>query len=207
MKALQVMVQTYTQTPKFGDVKKFQGELETAAHRVQVLESELNAFKTELADVNNALENIRSKSPLVSRKHSTQSQLSNSSSSSPQLSTDSPTLGSGWGDDFRDISELPPPQPNQPTSIPIPPPMQDASVPAPPPPPPPPGAPMQDDKEPNLRKVVALYQFDSEAPDTLPMAVGEEFFVIDDDQDGWTKVERVDHTEEGFVPSSFIQNM
>ena len=82
MKALQIMVKTYTETPQYGDVKKFQGELETATHRCQVLESDLNAFKAEHADVNNCLENIRSKSPSVGRKYSTQSQLSNSSSSS-----------------------------------------------------------------------------------------------------------------------------
>eukprot|EP00092_Neocalanus_flemingeri_P012395 GFUD01013363.1.p1 GENE.GFUD01013363.1~~GFUD01013363.1.p1 ORF type:complete len:567 (-),score=164.04 GFUD01013363.1:214-1914(-) len=225
MKALQMMVQTYTDNPKFGDVKQFQGELETAAHKVQVLESELNAFKTELADVNHQLENIRSKSPSVSRKQYTQSQQSSSSSSSQsdtlerenpkQISSDSSTLASGWGDDFRDVSELPPPTLSQAISIPIPPPMQNVSTSAPPPPPPPPPpvvAPGPDYEELKPRKVVALYQFNSDATDTIPMAEGEEFFVSEGDQDGWTKVQRVDSRffedmGEGFVPTSFVQNI
>ena len=51
MKALQMMVQTYSQNPKFGDAKKFQGELDTATHKVQMLESDLHPLKNELQEV------------------------------------------------------------------------------------------------------------------------------------------------------------
>ena len=46
----------------------------------------------------------------------------------------------------------------------------------------------------------------------ISMAAGEEFIVIENDQDGWTKVRRVDRryfddVGEGFVPTSFIQSL
>jgi hypothetical protein len=34
MQGLQVMVQSYSQNPKFGDKKKFQGELDAVTHKV-----------------------------------------------------------------------------------------------------------------------------------------------------------------------------
>ena len=67
MKSLQLMIQTYTQNPKFGDAKQFQGELDAAAHKVQLLESELHAMQTELVDVNNTLENIKNQSPSINQ--------------------------------------------------------------------------------------------------------------------------------------------
>merc|ERR1719237_14960 len=48
MAALQLMVATYRQNPKFGDAAKFQGELEAAILRVQTLESDLHALTGEL---------------------------------------------------------------------------------------------------------------------------------------------------------------
>ena len=45
MQALQVMMTTYQQNPQFGDTKKFQGELDTASHRAQALDSELAALR------------------------------------------------------------------------------------------------------------------------------------------------------------------
>ena len=51
MKALQLMVQTYSQNPKFGDAKQFQGELDAATHKVQMFESDLHSLKTELQEV------------------------------------------------------------------------------------------------------------------------------------------------------------
>merc|ERR1712059_115113 len=57
--ALRVMVDTYIKNPKFGDVKKFQGELDVAEHKVQILESELHASKSELADTITRLENLK----------------------------------------------------------------------------------------------------------------------------------------------------
>eukprot|EP00092_Neocalanus_flemingeri_P012396 GFUD01013364.1.p1 GENE.GFUD01013364.1~~GFUD01013364.1.p1 ORF type:complete len:560 (-),score=157.06 GFUD01013364.1:214-1893(-) len=218
MKGLQVMVKTYTDNPKFGDVKQFQGELETAAKRVQVLESELTTFKTDLADVNNQLENIRIKSPARSRKWSFPGQLSSNQLENMEIESPkivSPTLATGWEDDFSDVCQLPPSPLNQPISIPIPLTVKPEPKPKLKPKPPPikdVSKPPQDGKGPKLRKVVALYQFDSDATDTISMAEGEEFLLTEDDQDGWTKVQRVDSRffedmGEGFVPTSFVQNI
>merc|ERR1712215_538565 len=98
---------------------------------------------------------------------------------------DSTNLTSGWFDDFADGNENPTwASPSQSISIPVPPPMQGTtepsytSAPPPPPPPPPPSAvaPIENvtEEEP-MKKVVALYQYDADTDDTIPMAEGEEF--------------------------------
>ncbi len=41
---------------------------------------------------------------------------------------------------------------------------------------------------------------------SIPMSENEEFEVVELDQgDGWTRVRRLDHDEEGFVPTSYIE--
>lgn len=204
MKSLQLMIQTYTQNPKFGDAKQFQGELDAAAHKVQLLESELHAMQTELVDVNNTLENIKNQSPSINqiRREKSPSGSLASSLLSAQVSVSSTTdsldsgqesrkhqgLDSGiyltgntmgqtseWEEDVYD--DLSTPLPSE-----------------------------------DLEKVVALYQFESDSADTIPMAEREEFLIIEDDQDGWTKVKRIDNrffddVGEGFVPTSFIQSL
>jgi len=59
MAALQLMVATYRQNPKFGDAAKFQGELEAAILRVQTLESDLHALTSELGEVDRRLALLR----------------------------------------------------------------------------------------------------------------------------------------------------
>merc|ERR1712130_911342 len=59
MAALQLMVATYRQNPKFGDAAKFQGELEAAILRVQTLESDLHALTGELGEVDRRLALLR----------------------------------------------------------------------------------------------------------------------------------------------------
>merc|ERR1719391_641001 len=59
MAALQLMVATYRQNPKFGDAAKFQGELEAAILRVQTLESDLHALTGELSEVDRRLALLR----------------------------------------------------------------------------------------------------------------------------------------------------
>ena len=204
MKSLQLMIQTYTQNPKFGDVKQFQGELDAAAHKVQLLESELHAMETELVDVNNALENIKNQSPttnqikrekspsgsLASSLLSTQVSVSSGSDSldggqnnrKPQgpdsgiyLTGNNKDPTSEWDEDVYD----------------------DLSTPSP---------------AADLEKVIALYPFESDSADTIPMVENEEFIIIEGDQDGWTKVKRMDNrffndVGEGFVPTSFIKSL
>jgi len=204
MKSLQLMIQTYTQNPKFGDVKQFQGELDAAAHKVQLLESELHAMQTELVDVNNTLENIKNQSPSVSqikREKSPSGSLASSLlSTHVSVSSVSSSLDGGqeskkhqgldsgifltgsnkspateWEEDVYDDLSTPWPTEHQ-------------------------------------EKVIALYPFESDSADTIPMVENEEFIIIEGDQDGWTKVKRMDtrffdDVGEGFVPTSFIKSL
>jgi len=181
IKSLQLMIQTYTQNPKFGDVKKFQGELDVAAHKVQLLESELQAMQTELVDVNDTLENMRNQSPAINkirRKRSPSGSLA-SSMSSTQVSVESAcNTDSEWEEDDLSAPSAPPEESISRLSL--------------------------------NEKVVASFSFESDSSDTIPMAEGEEFFLMEEDQDGWTKVKRVDNRffediGEGFVPTSYIQ--
>ena len=66
------MVQSYTKTPRFGDPKKFQEELDATILKVQKLESELYAKNKKLSDIENKLgEALGKGSPLGSRSTST----------------------------------------------------------------------------------------------------------------------------------------
>jgi len=212
MKSLQLMIQTYTQNPKFGDAKKFQGELDAAAHKVQLLESDLHAMQMELSDVNNTLENIKNHSPALNqmRRDGSPPESQASSVLSAQISVsstcDTNSLDSGedsikhqgtdsgifltgntgqsaeWEEVIYDCIEAPSPTLGN---------ISDPSL---------------------FEKVIALYQFESDSSDTIPMAEGEEFFLVENDQDGWTKVKRADNRffEDigvGFVPTSFIQSL
>ena len=65
--------------------------------------------------------------------------------------------------------------------------------------------------EAGLKRCVALYTFNNANMEesNIPMEEGEEFFIVDDDCDGWTRVRRVisnhEFGEEGFVPTTCIK--
>ena len=59
MKSLQLMIQTYRENPKFGDVKNFESELEDAVLRVQQLQASLHSLRSQLEEVNLSLENLK----------------------------------------------------------------------------------------------------------------------------------------------------
>ena len=63
--ALQLMVQSYTDNPKFGDAKNFQSELDSAIYNVQMLESDLHALNIELKDINEKLDSQQTTSPNI----------------------------------------------------------------------------------------------------------------------------------------------
>ena len=215
MKSLQLMIQTYTQNPKFGDVKKFQGELDTAAHKVQLLESELHAMQTELVDVNNTLENMKNQSPAINqirRERSPSGSLA-SSLRSTQVSvastsdTDYNSLDGGQDNGLHqgpDSGIFLTGKTTVPTSewkevV-----YKDLSASS--------TSAEKISQLSLLEKVVASFSFESDSSETIPMAEGEEFFLMENDLDGWTKVKRVDNRffediGEGFVPTSFIQSL
>ena len=51
MSGLQLMIESYTQNPSYGDVNKFRGELDKVTHKVQVLESDLFSLTSEMNDI------------------------------------------------------------------------------------------------------------------------------------------------------------
>jgi len=204
MKSLQLMIQAYTQNPKFGDAKQFQGELDTAAHRTKLLESDLHSYQTELIDIIKTLENMKNQSPLFSNTKQEKSPIGSHTSSilsaQVSLSSTSGSMDSGpeqlkhQGPDSDSGIYLTANSMMQTSGW-----EEEAfdDVSTPPP---------------KLERFAALYPFESDSFDTIPMVEGEEFVVVESDQDGWTKVRRVDtryfdDAGEGFVPTSFIQSL
>ena len=62
------------------------------------------------------------------------------------------------------------------------------------------------------RRVSAIYCYRSDSNETISMAEGEEFLVLETDQEGWTKVRRrnksiYDPRDIGFVPTSFVRTL
>ena len=56
---------------------------------------------------------------------------------------------------------------------------------------------------PGVRKLLALYSYSGDEEGTINMKLGEEFDVIEEDVEGWSRVRRTGGQEEGFIPTSF----
>jgi hypothetical protein len=62
-----------------------------------------------------------------------------------------------------------------------------------------------------LKRCVALYTYANQNMEesNIPMEEGEEFWIVDEDCDGWTRVRRCcanpDYGDEGFVPTTWIR--
>ena len=156
--ALQLMIDTYKQTPEFGDGKKFEQELRIVTERVAKLDQELSTLNHQLDLVESAMcLNIRNS--LISSAMDTVSETSDYTSSN---SIDD-NLESGeeeWED--------------------------------------------QEDKEVGgVRKLLALYSYSGEEEGAIKMELGEEFEVLEEDAEGWSRVRRCGGGEEGFIPTSF----
>ena len=41
----------------------------------------------------------------------------------------------------------------------------------------------------------------------MSMCAGEEFHLLEGDTGGWTKVQRMDMSDQGFVPSAFLEEL
>ena len=76
------------------------------------------------------------------------------------------------------------------------------------PPPPPPSQvradPMGYDDD-DYKTCEAMYDFADALDSNIPMTRGERFLVVEDDCDGWTRVKRMDLSDEGYVPSSYLR--
>merc|ERR1712013_971249 len=60
IKALRVMIQSYTQIPTFGDAKTFQEELDSTILKVQKLEADLHSLNLIVKEFDNQLEERKS---------------------------------------------------------------------------------------------------------------------------------------------------
>jgi len=217
MAALQLMVATYRQNPKFGDAAKFQGELEAAILRVQTLESDLHALTSELGEVDRRLallrlslppaysssngsstgsissekDNDSLEEPLDFKTRLTNSQFSinHSLKSDSRTSVDNSSNSSELLGQLRHHSDLKHDDGDE---------DEWDSVDLPPPP--------LAWETPDDTIVEALYDFEGETASTLPMKAGELFLLVERDSEGWSKVKRKEgDLEEGYAPTSFLK--
>ena len=115
MKALTIMVETYKKNPNFGDVKKFQGELDTTNSKLQKLEAEAQQLTKQLTSVLNGLDDTGS--PLRSRANSVMSVASSRRSADHNDYVNITDVKDDFDDDFNEdvntsIPIPPPPAPN-----------------------------------------------------------------------------------------------
>ena len=204
IKALRVMIQSYTQHPSFGDVKTFQEELDSAILKVQKLEADLHSLNLALKELEYQLEEKQCiQKPVLltpSPSHrlsvnSTEGSLASSagygtinSYSSSEGCDDGGIDGSDGGsddgsyggsndgsDDGSDGMDGGSDGGNDIISIDI---------------------------------VYALYNYDGKCGESsIAMIAGELFTRVGEDEDGWTKVRRRKNTGQrwqGFVPTSYL---
>jgi len=178
--ALQLMVQSYTNNPKFGNAKKFQSELDSAIYQVQVQESDLHALNTQMKNLNYKMEEKTGESPRPSFNtpltiqridHSPGGNRSNSIQSS---SAGYGTISNCSSSDSFENSDI---------KLMV---LGDS-----------------------FETVMALYAYNSDnVESSIAMETGEEFFVIEGDEGGWTKVRRKNSVTddcEGYVPTAYLR--
>lgn len=215
MKSLQLMIQTYRENPKFGDVKNFECELEDSVLRVQQLQASLHSLRSQLEEVLVALDNLKLGGGLITADSTSVSPsegLTKKTVCGQNIeevsSYDSNNKVSGGlaaskyenentsdfdEDDYFDSSVSF--KSSEPDDI-----SENSSD------------KMDTSYGRGRRRVSAIYGYNSDTNETITMAEGEEFFVLETDQEGWTKVRRrgkniYDHRDVGFVPTSFVRTL
>ena len=192
MTGLQLMVETYTKNPSYGDVNKFRAELDKVTHKVQVLESELFSVSSEMKEV---VRRLGSQQETADTAETVSLCGSESHSSGYPSSASSLEVGEGESQYGGSVASyrstihslitnspglyLPSTHTEEGEDLPLPPPPPEL-VPGP---------------APDL--VTALYQFEVMAEGNIEMAEGEEFYRLGEDEEGWVKVRRLDGSEEG----------
>ena len=221
MAALQLMVQTYTANPQYGDVDQFSDELNTATQRVEVLQSGVQLLSVELSGVSSRLDQIRltgstfstpeygrrkSVSPgesVVTSEQSASVGYVSAVSSSTASDKDYESIDQE-NDKENDTSEVDCDNGQKINSFTM---VDNDSELLKiyasefygwtnngedfPSPPPPPTPPPPLPSS-DLGTVVALYPFVGESDSNIPMVEGEQFQVTEGDMEGWIKVRRVD---------------
>lgn len=211
MSGLQLMIESYTKNPSYGDVNKFRGELDKVTHKVQLLESDLFSLNTELSEIVKRLGPDPTEPSLDSTvetvslcgsdsRSETQSQSSGYPSSASSLEVAEVESQYGSVGNYRTTIQslinnspglyLPATTQDQEEE-------EEEDLPLPPPP--------SDLLMEELEVVTALYQFDVMTEGNIPLAEGEQVYRLGPDEEGWMKVRRLDGSEEGFVPTSFLR--
>ena len=232
MKALQLMIQTYTETPDFGDSRNFQEELNIVVTKVENLSKDMNSLNRELDLVESKM-NLNMRHSLLAAPSRSSDSLDNSTQSggsdsigygSKSSTTDCDKVGDSVHnkeDVIENVNEMEYVAEDESkqtintevncTESPcislecssIN--INDSSD------------YMQSEKlsdeefddeplQPSQACLVALYPYDGGEEGTLSMKEGEEFEVTSEDVDGWIKVKRMNQSnEEGFVPFAYTQ--
>jgi hypothetical protein len=182
------MVQSYTTNPKFGDAKKFQSELDSAIHHIQVLESDLHALNSQLKDVIDQLKEKKGNSPQPSvSTHLTIPMAEKSSAGSGSKFLQSDSAGYGTISNYSSSDRGSEGFDNKEVKISL----------------------HDDFRDESLAIVVAMYSYNGDCSESsIAMEAGEEFIVTEGDEGGWTKVRRKEGDSEdceGFVPTAYLQ--
>lgn len=215
--SLNQMMQTYQSQPKFGNSKQFQVEIQKLHATVTELESALTSVRAEHVAVERKLEALRNQrnqnhcSPSINhrlnRGGSTNSSGGSVKSSSLSIASSSGTnqqvydvpssvcqvASSSASDDYDEIP--PPPHPADTLSS-----MSSPSVTS-----------SNSSNYAMERRCVAIYTYNNANMEesNITMEENEEFIVVDDDCDGWTRVRRIvsnpGYGDEGFVPTTWIR--
>ena len=221
MSGLQLMIESYTKNPSYGDVNKFRGELDKVTHKVQLLESDLFSLNTELSEIVKRLGPDPTEPSLDSTvetvslcgsdsRSETQSQSSGYPSSASSLEV--AEVESQYGNYRTTIQSLINNSPGlylpastqehhqhqqleeeEEEDLPLPPPPSDLLL---------------DQEDPLVEEVevvTALYQFEVMTEGNIALAEGEQVVRLGPDEEGWMKVRRLDGSAEGFVPTSFLR--
>ena len=207
LKSLKQMVATYKSNPKFGNPKHFQGDIQNLTKEIADLDNAVRAMKADHAAIEDRLESLRSRSPMVnvttagggaSPMMLTRDRTPRSSQSSGSLKSSNLSIGSNQASSSHHMNTSPDSLYEQ-----VPYNEWDDDFDTPPPPPP-------LTQNGNVTHCVALYGYPPEGQDlqetNIPMREGEEFELVEEDSDGWTMVRRLTgYREQGYVPTSYLK--
>ena len=235
IQALQLMIQTYKDTPDFGDSKKFQEELTSVTLKVESLTQNLSSLSRELDLVESKM-NLNMRHSLLAAPSSSRGSLNNSILSAESDSTGYGSQDSNPGTESREFDEdstncisrckIESVNPSDNTVNDSLYKSNDLSI---------------GDEKTKLhmksdsfeiseisksssevwgddfeeesvdlspRFLIALYSYDGSEEGTLAMEEGEEFEISGEDVDGWIKVKRKDDfSEEGYIPTAFTERV
>ena len=220
MQALQLMVDTYTKTPEFGDATQFQQELDIVKLKVKNVEEDLTVLNRDLDLVESKM-NLSMRHSLLSSPSRSLLSFNTSSCSGESISSDLAGLGSQGESCDSDKEEsieknIDKDVINKENSTEI---LnileqtsENISVVE---------SEISEDVSEDIQisfdwvdefedeypeqKVIALYAYDGAEEGTLSMNVGDEFDIVGADVDGWIFVKKTGFIEQGFIPTAYTQ--